>query len=271
MGMTGAERLFFLLGEVDDAFVEEAAHPVAVVSKREFHWKRWAALAACAVLAVGLVRILPFFGGMGGSVAAPEGAAPPAVNGSGAAMPSASAAPEAEEPQDGNPSYGQPDTDPGSAADPAESAEVPDVGGAEIILPYDLTSNEITVYTPVPDLWMITQVTDRAAKRICTILTISEPNPAEQPGDVPTAWLDMGNGTVVGLFSRDYAVVYSCDGLFDPHSADSLTPHLQGVFLGLDDTLAKVLENPTETWNTEESVAAGDPEDILTLPSAGSQ
>lgn len=265
--MTGAERLFFLLGEVDDAFVEEAAHPVAAVPKREFHWKRWAALAAGLVLVIGLARILPLFGGMGST----DGAALPSTNGAGAAAPNASAVPEAEEPQDGAPDYGLSDADPGSAVAPTESAEVPDVGGTATILPYDLTSNEITVYTPAPDLWITTQVVDRAAKRLCTILTISDPEPAVQPSEIPIAWLDMGNGTVVGLFSGDYAVVYSCDGRFDPNFTGSLVPHLQGAFPGLDDTLSKVLENPAEAWSSEEIAAAGDLEDTPVLSPADSQ
>lgn len=51
--MTRAEHLFEILGELDEELVEEAAQPAAAV-RRERHWGRWAALAACALLAAGL-------------------------------------------------------------------------------------------------------------------------------------------------------------------------------------------------------------------------
>lgn len=78
--MTKAERLLTLLTEVDDVLVEEAAQPFFPVSKKR-NWGGWAALAACLLLVVGLVRIFPLFAGMGGSSAdgapmAPSAGAP---------------------------------------------------------------------------------------------------------------------------------------------------------------------------------------------------
>ena len=46
--MTKAERLFTLLGEVDAELIEEAAAPAP--RGTVIHWKRWAAVAACAAL-----------------------------------------------------------------------------------------------------------------------------------------------------------------------------------------------------------------------------
>ena len=123
---------------------------------------------------------------------------------------------------------------------------------------YDLTSNALTVYTPTAEGWQTTEVVERAAKRVCTVLTICEPEPAETHEDALTAWLDLGNGTVVGLYSADYAVVYTCEGDFDPDDTAALTPHIEGIFYDLDATLAAALENPTETWDDSEALAAGD-------------
>jgi len=50
--MTRAERLFEILGGLDDELVEEAAQPVP--HPRVIPWRRWAALAACLLLAAGV-------------------------------------------------------------------------------------------------------------------------------------------------------------------------------------------------------------------------
>jgi len=51
--MTRAEHLFSVIGALDDELVEEAATPSPAV-RSGIHWGRWAALAACALLAVGI-------------------------------------------------------------------------------------------------------------------------------------------------------------------------------------------------------------------------
>lgn len=80
--MTSAERLLALLTEVDDVLVEEAAQPFFPAPAKK-SWSKWAGLAACLLLAAGLVRISPFFlgGGMGsaeadGAPQAPENSSP---------------------------------------------------------------------------------------------------------------------------------------------------------------------------------------------------
>ncbi len=245
--MTKAERLFTLLGEVDAELIEEAAAPAP--RGTVIHWKRWAAVAACAALILTAPHLMPRMG----SSEAPEN----------------NAAPEARPPQSAE------DKDYGDKADPTDPAgsanentptdqetpgfeNDPDLGGAGLLLPYDLTSNAIAVYTPTAEGWQTTEVVERAAKRVCTVLTICEPEPAETHWDTLTAWLDLGNGTVVGLYSADYAVVYTCEGDFDPDDTAALTPHIEGIFYDLDATLAAALENPTETWDDSEALPSGD-------------
>ena len=92
-----------------------------------------------------------------------------------------------------------------------------------------------------------TEVTlvDKAAKRVGTVLTIMEPEPAENPGEAPGWWLDFGNGTYLAVYGHDdLATVYTGDAL-DPAA---MTEQLTGIYLDLDATLAGALENPTETW-----------------------
>lgn len=108
-----------------------------------------------------------------------------------------------------------------------------------------LTVNEITLYTP--DKASVLAI-DKAAKRICTILTISEPEEAPLPDGSPIGWMDFGNGTAVCLYDGDYAVVFRYEGLFDPEMTQKQKVHLDGVFFGLGDAFAKALQNPVETW-----------------------
>ncbi len=70
--MTRAEHLFEILGELDEDLVEEAAQPAAV--RRERHWGRWAALAACALLAAGLWNLSQLRMGSSGDAASGPGA-----------------------------------------------------------------------------------------------------------------------------------------------------------------------------------------------------
>ena len=78
-----------------------------------------------------------------------------------------------------------------------------------------------------------------------TVLTIMEPEPAENPGEAPGWWLDFGNGTYLAVYGHDdLATVYTGDAL-DPAA---MTEQLTGIYLDLDATLAGALENPTETW-----------------------
>ena len=114
-----------------------------------------------------------------------------------------------------------------------------------------LTVSEITIHTAASEGWLTVIAIDKAAKKICTTLTISDPEPADRPEGDPTDWMDFGSGTVVGLYDDDYAVVYRYDGVFDPDSTDNLRSCLEGVFVGLNDAFLNALRNPTETWETE--------------------
>lgn len=114
-----------------------------------------------------------------------------------------------------------------------------------------LTVGKLTIHLSSDAGWQTVKAVDKAAKRISTVLTISEPEPGEMPEGMPLKWLDLGSGTVVGLLGDDYAVVYTCAGDFDSDSNDNLTPHLSGRFEGLDDAVRQATANPTETWEIE--------------------
>ena len=114
-----------------------------------------------------------------------------------------------------------------------------------------LTVNTITIHTPVDAgrSWECVTVTDKAAKGICTVLTISAPEApwAEKTG--ASRWMDFGNGTAVELYGNDHAAIFTYSGqALDSSRTDGLTWHLSGCFQGLDDYVARALESPTETW-----------------------
>ena len=73
-----AEHLFSIIGQVDDAFIDEAACPRRL-PRPQHQWTKWAALcAACLLLAVGLWRIVPLWPAADGNA---NGAAPPLQRG----------------------------------------------------------------------------------------------------------------------------------------------------------------------------------------------
>lgn len=88
---------------------------------------------------------------------------------------------------------------------------------------------------------------DKAAKSVSMVLTISDPEPAENPGESPKWWLDFGGGVYLAVYGHDdLATVYTGDGL--DTTLATMTEELTGVYLDLDSTLESALENPTETW-----------------------
>lgn len=124
-----------------------------------------------------------------------------------------------------------------------------------------LTTNEITIYQWADDQWQTTQVIDKAAKYICTVLTISEPEEASGEKTGVSMWMDFGNGTAVELLGGDRASVWTYTGdTFDPDKTDGLTYQLGGVFTGLDDYVAQALADPTATWDTDAAIHEGDAE-----------
>ncbi len=106
-----------------------------------------------------------------------------------------------------------------------------------------LTVSEIMLYTTGGEPVL---AIDKAAKRICTTMTISEPEAAPVPEGQPLGWMDFGDGTAVCLYEGDYAVVFRYEGTFEPTLTAS--NHLDGIFFGLGDAFAQALENPSETW-----------------------
>jgi len=121
-------------------------------------------------------------------------------------------------------------------------------------LPYDLTSEEITIYTFIK-VWESVTAVDKAAKGISTVLTISEPEPTETPESTPMLWLDFGNGTAAVLWGDDTATVYTYEGTFDIQNTKALVFQLTGRFPGLDDYVQRAWDNPQLTWETEEAPA----------------
>ena len=126
-------------------------------------------------------------------------------------------------------------------------------GGVSVIIWKDygnplleaLTVNGITLYAAGGET---ARAIDKAAKRICATLTISEPEEALMPEGTPIGWMDFGNGTAVCLYDGDYAVVLRYEGMFDPEITQNQKIHLDGIFFGLGDAFAKALQNPAETW-----------------------
>ena len=127
-----------------------------------------------------------------------------------------------------------------------------------------LTVNEITIYQWIDKQWQTTTVIDKAAKYICTVLTISEPEEATGEKDGVSMWMDFGNGTAVELLGGDRASVWTYTGdTFDPDKTDGLTYQIGGVFTGLDEYVAQALADPTATWDTDDwdnIIHEGDPE-----------
>ena len=77
--MTRAEHLFAILSELDGDLIEEAAAPIlAALPRRKAQWKRWAALAACLLLVVGVWRFFPRMGSSEAPNEAEPGSAAPA-------------------------------------------------------------------------------------------------------------------------------------------------------------------------------------------------
>lgn len=127
-----------------------------------------------------------------------------------------------------------------------------------------LSVNEITIYQWVDKQWQTTTVIDKAAKYICTVLTISEPEEATGEKDGVSMWMDFGNGTAVELLGGDRASVWTYTGdTFDPDKTDGLTYQIGGVFKDLDKYVAQALADPTATWDTDDwdnIIHEGDPE-----------
>ena len=91
------------------------------------------------------------------------------------------------------------------------------------------------------------ELVDRAAKKVSTVLTISEPEPADRPKEAPAWWLDFGNGTYLAVYGHDdLATVYTGDSL--DTTLETMADHGTGIYLDLDATLTGAMENPKETW-----------------------
>lgn len=127
-----------------------------------------------------------------------------------------------------------------------------------------LTVNEITIYQWNGKIWDTTTVIDKAAKYICTVLTISEPEEATGEKDGVSMWMDFGNGTAVELLGGDRASVWTYTGdTFDPDKTDGLTYQIGGVFQDLDKYVSEALADPTATWEQDawdNIIHEGDPE-----------
>jgi len=113
-----------------------------------------------------------------------------------------------------------------------------------------LTVDSIIIYTPADGggSWESMTVTGKAAKGICTVLTISEPEAptAEKSGSV--FWLDFGNGTALELYGNDHAAIFAYSGeALDPSRTDGLTWLLSGEFPLLDSYVVRAMRPETES------------------------
>lgn len=116
--MTRAEHLFAIIGALDNELVEESASPAPAA--RRVHRGRWAALAACALLAVGLWNLSRLRMGSSASAGSPdtEGVDEAAVQGD----------PENGTDYSGGPGTGG-ETQDGVTAAPPAAAEQPETAG----------------------------------------------------------------------------------------------------------------------------------------------
>ena len=115
--------------------------------------------------------------------------------------------------------------------------------------PYNLTSDEITVYAWTESHWDIVTVTDRSAKMISTILTITDPDESSQEEATASVWLDFRNGTAVELTGDNHATVWTYDTeALDLDQKDSLTLQFSGVFQDLDETVEEAMGDPNAAW-----------------------
>lgn len=117
-----------------------------------------------------------------------------------------------------------------------------------------LTSETIAVYTPVDAgrSWECVALTGRAAKLICTAMTISDPEDPTAEKTGYTQWLDFRNGTAVELYGNDHAAIFSYSGeALDPSRTDGLVWRLSGCFYGLDDYVANAISSVTVQTESE--------------------
>lgn len=117
-----------------------------------------------------------------------------------------------------------------------------------------LTVSELTIYTTsdAGRTWDAVRVIGKAAKRICTTLTISEPEPWEEgTANHENIWIDFGNGAALAMDGHDYASIWAYSGeKLDPARTDGITWVMNGVFTGLNGTVTQALADPTEIWET---------------------
>ena len=113
-----------------------------------------------------------------------------------------------------------------------------------------LTADPITIFTPVDagQSWESVSVTGKAAKRICTVLTISEPEKADGEQTGAIYWLDFGNGTALELYGNDHVAIYSYSGdALDPSRTDGLIWRLSGCFPDIDSYVARAVAEQIDT------------------------
>ena len=104
----------------------------------------------------------------------------------------------------------------------------------------DLSAETVIIRTA--DGTEVTAV-DKAAKGICTVMTVSEPEEVKMVKTTPELWLDFGNGTVAAVYGHDdTASVYITD------TDGELLLCMEGRFLGLDSAVAQALKDPNAAW-----------------------
>lgn len=119
-----------------------------------------------------------------------------------------------------------------------------------------LTSPDLTIYTTDNGsrLWSRVPVTAKAAKRICTMFTISELEPLETETEPKVdVWIDFGDGAAASVNRElEYVCIYAYDGSYlDLSKVGMLRYVADGIVADINGPITQALADPTEIWETQ--------------------
>lgn len=128
-----------------------------------------------------------------------------------------------------------------------------------------LTSADLTIYTMENGsrLWSTVLVTEKAAKRICTMFTISELEPLETEEEPKVdVWIDFGDGAAASVNRElEYVCIYAYDGShLDLSQTGTMRCVADGVVADINGPITQALADPTEIWETQPIEQLPEPE-----------
>lgn len=128
-----------------------------------------------------------------------------------------------------------------------------------------LTSADLTIYTRENGsrLWSTVPVTEKAAKRICTMFTISELEPLETEEEPKVdVWIDFGDGAAASVNRElEYVCIYAYDGSYlDLSQTGTMRCVANGVVANINGPITQALADPTEIWETQPIEQLPEPE-----------